>query len=174
MAHAAAFLAAVAEPPSTFLDLGSGGGVPGLVLAEAWGCPVVLLDAQARRGEFLATALADLDLAGSVVVARAEEAARRDDLRGAFPLVTSRSFGPPAVTAECGAAFLAPDGLLVVAEPPEAAADRWPADGLATVGLADGGLVVAGDARVRVLRAVAPLPGRLPRRVGVPVKRPLW
>ena len=37
-----------------------------------------------------------------VVRARAEEAGRREDLRGTFDLVVARGFGPPAVTAECG------------------------------------------------------------------------
>ena len=55
IAHADAFLAAVPDPPPSFLDLGSGGGVPGLILASVWRCTVVLLDAQERRARFLST-----------------------------------------------------------------------------------------------------------------------
>jgi len=102
------------------LDLGSGGGVPGLVLALAlpfsrW----VLLEASRKRSAFLAEAVRRLDLEGRVSVAaeRAEEAGR-GPLRGSFDLVVARSFAAPAVTAECGAPFLRAGGLLIVAEPP--------------------------------------------------------
>ena len=75
--HAA--LVAAVERPSSYLDLGSGGGVPGLVLAtarsEATG---ILIDAQARRVRFLVEALAELDVDDRVraLHARAEDAAR--------------------------------------------------------------------------------------------------
>ena len=50
----------------------------------------------------------------------AAEAAGHDPLlRGQFDLVTARSFGRPAVTAECAAPFLRREGLLVVSEPPD-------------------------------------------------------
>ncbi|HLI55059.1 MAG TPA: RsmG family class I SAM-dependent methyltransferase [Acidimicrobiales bacterium] len=102
------------------LDLGSGGGVPGLVLALA--LPVsrwVLLEASRKRSAFLAEAVRRLDLEGRVSVAaeRAEEAGL-GPLRGSFDLVVARSFAAPAVTAECGAPFLRSGGLLIVAEPP--------------------------------------------------------
>ena len=47
----------------------------------------------------------------------------------------ARSFGPPAVTAECAIGFLRPGGEILVSEPPEPDPDRWPADGLAGLGL---------------------------------------
>ena len=55
--HARSFAAAVPEIPARFLDLGSGGGLPGLVLARAWPDAVgLLLDAGARRVAFLESA----------------------------------------------------------------------------------------------------------------------
>src|SRR5262249_35456340 len=46
-----------------FLDLGSGGGVPGLVLLEVWPLATgFLLDARRRRCRFLEGALRELDL----------------------------------------------------------------------------------------------------------------
>ena len=75
--HAAGFAAGIARAPVQFLDLGSGGGVPGLVLARTWPeSRVVLLDARERRCGFLREAVRDLDLAEHVVVvwALAEEA----------------------------------------------------------------------------------------------------
>ena len=72
---------------------------------------LTLLEARQRACRFLREAVESLGLAGVVVVeARAEEAARRADLREAFDAVVARSFGPPAVTAECAVGFLRPGG----------------------------------------------------------------
>jgi 16S rRNA (guanine527-N7)-methyltransferase len=179
--HAAGFAAGPGPAPGRFLDLGSGGGVPGLVLAGLWPeAEGVLLDASERRCIFLAEAVDHLGLAGRVRVvrARAEEAGRSAELRGSMDVVTARGFGPPPVTAECGAPFLRVGGRLVVSEPPddgddEPPASRWPTEGLATVGLApDQGW--SQPYRYRSFVAVAACPDRYPRRVGVPGKRPLF
>lgn len=176
--HAEAFLAMLdVVPDGRFLDLGSGGGIPGLVLAMArphaeW----VLLDASARRTAFLTRAVAALGLAPRVQVAtgRAEELARRDDHRGSYRLVVARSFARPAVVAECAAPLLAVGGALVVSEPPGGnGRGRWPEDGLEVVGLR---LVhtTSGPRHLVRLHQVRLCPERFPRRVGVPSKRPLW
>jgi 16S rRNA (guanine527-N7)-methyltransferase len=173
--HTKAFAAAVDEPPPSYVDLGSGGGVPGLVLAVWWGCPAVLLEAQAKRGAFLEEAVDALGLdAVEVVIARAEDAGRLPALRGRFPVLTARAFGPPPVTAECAAPLLQVGGMALVAEPPDAPDLRWPGEGLAKVGLVDGGVVAEGEAHVRRLRFDGPLEDRFPRRSGVPNRKPLW
>ena len=109
------------------------------MLARAWPAATgVLLDSQQRRGAFLTQAVIDLGLDDRirVVTARAEDAARDPNLRGTIALVVARSFGPPAVTAECAVGFLAPDGLLAVSEPPDAdPTARWPTAPLAELGL---------------------------------------
>lgn len=153
------------------LDLGSGGGLPGLVLAL--GLPTwsfVLLDANERRTVFLTEVVAELDLGARVRVrrARAEEAGR-SDLRGAVDIVVARSFGPPPVTAECAAPLLGPGGTLFVSEPPEVTGDRWSVEGLREVGLEP-----AGGGSWAAFRLTGTCPDRYPRRVGVPAKRPLW
>lgn len=173
--HAAGFAEVVEDPPRRALDLGSGGGVPGLLLATLWErSEWVLLDANERRTAFLEDATRRLGIAGRVVVrrARAEEAGRAAALRGTCDLLTARSFGPPAVTAECAAPFLVVGGTLVVSEPP-GAADRWPAPPLAVLGMTPGRRVVAG-ATYQAIDQVAPCPERFPRRTGVPAKRPLF
>lgn len=173
--HAEGFARAAGVVPGAFLDLGSGGGLPGLVLALCWpAARGVLLDAMVRRTDFLQLAVEQLGLADriAVVCSRAEDAARTD-LRGRFEVVTARSFGPPAVTAECAAGFLADGGILVVSEPPEGGADRWNPDGLALLGF-DPAEPLSGEPRfVRMARRGASA-DRWPRRVGVPAKRPLW
>jgi 16S rRNA (guanine527-N7)-methyltransferase len=177
IAHAQAFLGAIeATGVGRAVDLGSGGGIPGLVLALALpGVRWVLLDGMVRRTTFLAEAVAALGLEDRVEVrtARAEEAGRRVELRAGFDLVVARGFGPPAVTAECAAPLLGVGGQLVVSEPPDSSGDRWSADGLATVGLAVE-TVVAGPPSFVRLRQVELADERYPRRVGVPGKRPLW
>lgn len=175
VAHAEAFAAAVSLPPDRALDLGSGGGVPGLVLAGRWPTTRwVLLDSQERRTAFLAGAVARLGWQDRVQVvrARAEEAGRDPDLRARFDLVTARSFGPPAVTAECAAPFLRVGGHLLVSEPPEAV-DRWPAAGLAPLGLGFVG-VETGRHRMACLAQIEACPETYPRAVGRPAKRPLF
>ena len=109
----------------------------------------------------------------TVVRARAEEAGREPALRGTFALVTARSFGPPPVTAECAAPFLAPDGRLVVSEPPDGA-DRWPAEGAAILGMELLRRTTTAAGRYQVLHQLGPVDDRFPRRTGLPGKRPLF
>jgi 16S rRNA (guanine527-N7)-methyltransferase len=166
---------AFASPPASFLDLGSGGGLPGLVLAERWGCQAVLVDSMVKRMSFLREVLtwsgAPRDV--EVVTGRAEAVARESDYESSFDLVAARSFGPPAVTAECGARFLSMGGALVVSEPPQDDQGRWNAEILRTMGLEDKGRVRHGAA-FRVLIKVSLTPRELPRDVGMPAKRPLF
>jgi len=176
LAHAEAFAALVGEPPGPYLDLGSGGGLPGLILGSTWNVPGVLLDAQTRRTEFLSAAVDALGLADRVRVvdARAEDAARDPDLRGMFALVTSRSFGSPAVTAECAIGFLRAGGELAVSEPPGPTGTRWPRAGLTQLGLTGPDHRRSLGTTVALLRLPRKVEERWPRRTGVPSKRPLW
>ena len=126
--HALGFAAIVEDrlgrQPTSVIDLGTGGGVPGLVLLSCWTeARVVLLDSNERRTEFLSETIDSWSAAprGEVLRGRAEELGHQGDLRECFEVVTSRSFGIPALTAECGAAFLAPGGWMVVSEPPDVA-----------------------------------------------------
>jgi 16S rRNA (guanine527-N7)-methyltransferase len=179
LAHAHAVVALVAAAgvsAAPFLDLGSGGGLPGLALAACWPDQSgALLDASARKTAFLREAVASLGWSERISVAegRAETLGRQPDLRTAFPVVVARSFARAAVTAELGGSFVREDGVLVVSEPPEKK-DRWETEGLERLGLAPAGFHSAGGASVAVLRRVAPLDDRWPRAVGIPTKRPLW
>ncbi len=177
-AHSRGFAAALGAVPVRVVDLGSGGGVPGLVLAaECWpAAAVVLLDASQRRCTYLELCVADLGLGGRVDVhwARAEEAGRDPALRAAHDAVVARSFGPPAVVAECAAPLLAVGGALVVSEPPEGSEGRWDPGALGRLGLElEGSWHLDGSWFTR-LRQVAPCPPAHPRRPGVPARRPLF
>jgi 16S rRNA (guanine527-N7)-methyltransferase len=181
--HALGFVSVVetrlARTPESVIDLGTGGGVPGLVLGSCWpDARVVLMDASERRTQFLAETLEQWPTAAGIEVVRgrAEELGHRPDLREQFEAVTSRSFGIPALTAECGSSFLVLGGWMVVSEPPDAAPQlRWPTSGLASVGLAPVETTrVAGRYGYQVLEKVTAIDDRFPRRVGVPAKRPIF
>jgi len=177
--HAEAMAAAVGGNfRGRFLDLGSGAGVPGVILIALWPAATgVLLEARKRRCSFLEAAVSGLGLSdrASVACGRAEELARQRDFRGAFDLVVARGFGPPAATAECAVGFMGAGGRLVVSEPPgEADPKRWPAAGLAELGLLGPELRREEEAGIALFTAPEPAGERWPRRVGVPGRRPLW
>jgi hypothetical protein len=146
------------------LDLGSGGGLPGLVVAA--GRPeleLVLLDGRGQRTDFLRRAVGRLGWGERVEVLhiRAEIAGRDPVWRAGFDAVTARSFGSPSRTAECGAPFLRVGGQLIVSEPPTPTPDRWPPPGLALLGLERRAVSVSG---VASFLQVALCPDRFPRR----------
>ena len=156
------------------LDLGTGVGIPGLALA-GWRTEMTwtLLDASARRVRLVQAVIAELGWAGRVraVHGRAEELGRDPRWRGAVDVVVARSFGPPAVTAECAAPFVPVGGSILVTEPPDGP-DRWSADGLRVLGLELGTTVA--DPPVQELLSVASPEDRFPRQPGVARRRPLW
>lgn len=160
-------------------DLGSGGGLPGLVIAACLGeARVTLVESQGRRARFLDAAVVRIAPGGRVRVVhdRAERVGRIPEHRRAYAAVTARSFARPAVTAECAAPLLAVGGVLVVSDPPGDAAGaglRWPAEKLAPLGLQPLDRP-GGPYRFQVLAQVEACPDRFPRRVGVPGKRPLF
>ena len=174
VAHGRVLLAGLPER-GRVLDLGAGGGVPGLVLAAYRPeLELTLLEARQRACRFLREAVTNLGVPGVVVVeARAEEAARRPELRGTFDGVVARSFGLPSVTAECAVGFLRPGARLVVSEPPGSDPSRWPAERLDTLGFGAAGRGGGREASFVTLEKVR-ADDRWPRRVGVPAKRPLW
>lgn len=179
--HAAAFADVVDSTPARALDLGAGGGLPGLVLATRHGhTSWTFVDSQQRRTTFLQWAVEHLGIADRVeiVTERAETVGRQPRHRGRYDLVTARSFGPPAVTAECAAPLLDVGGHLVVSEPPDALEDRWLAEGLARLGLgpAEHRRIDRPTRPVHLVRIarLADVPDRFPRRVGIPTKRPLF
>ena len=181
--HAAGYAEALGEDagahwaPARAADLGSGAGLPGLPLAlhfrdTQW----TLVEASVRRAAFLRAAVRTLGLEARITVVeeRAEAVARWPASRRYFDLVVARSFGPPAVLAECAAPLLRVGGRVVVSEPPGGEPERWPAEGLAGLGMTSGKSVQAGGAAYQVLRQATLCPDRWPRRVGVPAKRPLF
>lgn len=94
------------EPP--FVDLGSGAGFPGLVLAVASGCHFHLVEADRRKAAFLREAARLTGAPVSVHVARIEAM----ELPPAS-VVTARGLAPLPKLLGLAQPFLRPDGILV-------------------------------------------------------------
>lgn len=163
------------------VDVGSGGGVPGLVLAIARpGLEVVLVEATAKKAAFLAEAAAGLGLDRVRVVAqRAETAGRDPGLRDAADAATARAVGSVALVLELTLPFLRPGGRAVLYRGPTAEVEEKTAAGVA--GQLGGGepvvhrrtLAGGAERRLLVVPKIGPTPDRYPRRDGMPAKRPL-
>jgi 16S rRNA (guanine527-N7)-methyltransferase len=173
LASADSFASALGPIEGRALDLGSGGGVPGLLLADRY--PSVtwtLLDQQRRRTSFLARIVTSLGWVARVAVIRAsaELLAHDPEHRGTYDVVVARSFAAPPITAEIGAGFLAERGLLAVAEPPTPGAARWPATGLGSLGLS----LHRAHPHVVVLARTGPVSPSVPRPWRELQRRPAW
>jgi 16S rRNA (guanine527-N7)-methyltransferase len=164
----------VAAPPdgSRVVDIGSGGGVPGMVIAILRpDLEVTLLDSDQRKSGFLIH-IAGLLLLSSVVVEplRAEDAGRRDGMREGFDLATSRATAPPPVLCELALPLLRVGGSLcaLVADAQSARSAC-----VAAAAACGGGAPEApADGVLRVIK-VAPTPNAYPRRPGIPNRQPI-
>ena len=157
------------------MDLGTGGGVPGLPLAY-WRTDLrwILVDAMAKRMAFVREAVNELGLDVEVREGRAEVLAQQPDLEGQVDVVVARSLAAPGVAAEYAAPFLKVGGTAVIAEPPGGAPERWSREGLAVLGMQRGHALFAGTTTLQILEQVSECPAAFPRRVGVAAKRPLF
>lgn len=167
--------------PSRALDLGSGGGVPGIVLAIArpttsWS----LVEAGRRKAGVLTTFVEALRLANVDVIAeRAETLGRDAEHRATYDLVTARACAPLPVLAEYALPLLRPGGLLVAWKGPAGAGERHAGHAASSI-LGGGepvehptGVAALGDHRFILVRKVGRTPERYPRRPGEPGRRPL-
>lgn len=102
------------SPVGPALDIGSGGGFPGVPLAIASGRPFTLLDSVAKKGCAVRDVLENLSpyaLDIEVLSARAEQQAIPD--RGQFSAVVARAVAPLPSLVELASPFLQPGGLLI-------------------------------------------------------------
>lgn len=75
------------RPDSSWLDIGSGAGLPGLVIALLTEGPVTLVEPRKLRAGFLQRAAETLGLAGRVTV----HAAKVERIAGKFDVITARA-----------------------------------------------------------------------------------
>jgi len=102
-----------AEPGTRLLDVGSGGGFPGIVIAVMRPeLAVTLLESRQKKVDFLRGTADDLALSTVVLHGRAEQLARDDDHRGRYDLVTARAVAPMTRLIPWTLPFLVTGGLL--------------------------------------------------------------
>ena len=146
------------------VDVGSGGGAPGIPLAHALpNREVTLLEATRRKCDFLERWTGDLPNL-RVVCGRAEE-----QPLDTWGVAVAKALAPPPVAAEWCLPLVAPGGAAVLYVGPTAQADRvaQAADLLAAE------LEPDPPPGLLVLRKLGPTPPGFPRRPGVARKRPL-
>lgn len=164
------------------VDVGTGAGIPGLVLKCALPkLEVTLIEATGKKAEFLRATAAELRLEGTEVVnARAEEAAHAPALREAFDVVVARALALLPELAELTLPFAKKGGLVIAQKgadiEAEVAAARFAARQLGA-GAAASSVVSSPGSRAPdtmvVWRKVSATPARYPRRAGIPHKEPL-
>ena len=145
------------------VDVGSGGGAPGVPLAAA--LPereVTLLEANRRKCAFLRDA-AQVFPNVTVVQGRAEE--QETDR---FGVAVAKALAPPAVAAEWCLPLVAPGGAVILYVGPTAEVA-----GVSRVSERIGGGVVEQVPGLLVLPKLEPTPPGFPRRPGAAKKRPL-
>lgn len=135
--HARQFVVALEGVTGPVIDIGTGAGVPGLVIAEARpDLPLTLVDRRATRMDALALGVAALGWGDRVTVLTAdvEDLGRDPHHKGRYAAVVSRGFGPPETTARLARPLVKTEGLLVVSEPPDSDPTRWTAEVLSRAG----------------------------------------
>lgn len=75
------------RPGASWADIGSGAGLPGVVIAVLVEGPVTLIEPRRLRAEFLAQAVQELGLADRITVA----AAKAERVSGHFDVITARA-----------------------------------------------------------------------------------
>jgi 16S rRNA (guanine527-N7)-methyltransferase len=149
------------------VDVGSGGGSPGIPLASARpDLRFDLLEAQRRKSDFLAALAHEFPNVG-VVRSRAEEYARGAG-RDAYGAAVARALAPPPVAAEWCLPLVREGGAAVLYVGPSADEEA-----LARVAPLLNAEPSPSPAGLVVLRKTGPTPERFPRRPGMARKRPL-
>lgn len=168
--------------PLRVIDIGTGGGFPGLPIAiikPTW--QITLLDSTQKKLTFLAHVTAELGLENVVMCCdRAENLGQHSTYRESFDLALIRAVGPASVCAEYAMPLLALKGYAVLYR------GQWKTEeqkALAGAISQLGGEVVAvmpvnmprsqGVRHCIYLRKILPTAPQFPRRVGVPTRKPL-
>ena len=167
------------ETARRLVDVGSGGGLPGLPLKIARPeLSVTLVEADQAKAAFLVQACASLGLSGVEVVARrAEEVGQDDGYREAFDVAVARALAPMRTLVELCLPLVSVGGRLLAQKTEKE--DLDPA--LRAIALLGGALrsVEAGPSSLRrggtvvIVDKVRSTPAMYPRRPGMPARKPL-
>ncbi len=153
----------VAGTDGPIVDVGSGGGTPGIPIATALPArPVTLLDAAHRKCRFLEAWAAELPNV-SVSWGRAEEQEPEQ-----FGVALAKALAHPPTAAEWCLPLVRAGGLVVLWVGESAEPER-----VALVAERIGGSLEDAPEGLIAIRKIAPTPPGFPRRTGVAKKRPM-
>jgi 16S rRNA (guanine527-N7)-methyltransferase len=153
----------VARYEGSIVDVGSGGGSPGIPLASAFpDREVTLLESQERKAAALERFAADFP---NVRVVRGRAEAQATDC---YKVAVARALAEPPVAAEWCLPLVAPGGAVVLYVGPTAAQDR-----VQRVADQIGGGEVEAAGGLLVIPKISHTPEGFPRRAGLARKRPL-
>jgi 16S rRNA (guanine527-N7)-methyltransferase len=161
------------------VDVGSGGGLPGLPLKIARPeLSVTLVEADQDKAAFLVRACAALGLQDVEVVARrAEDVGQDPRYREAFDVAVARALAPMPVLAELCLPLVKVGGRLLAqktsSEDVDGAAGAIEVLGGALNLVAAAPSTARGAGTVVIIDKVRPTPPAYPRRPGVPARKPL-
>lgn len=184
------------ENGARILDLGTGGGFPGLPLTIAYpAIDITMLDSVRKKLGFIDEAIGRLELNNARTLwARAEEAARREEHREAYDLVVSRAVAYLPSLVECTVPFLKEGGYFIAYKQAESDEEIQAAQAALNalnakieeripyrLGADGGGVDQDYDNPARadsarcllIIRKCGPTPERYPRRAGKPMKDPI-
>ena len=126
IAHADRFVKLVPEGPRSLVDLGSGGGLPALVIAarrpDLW---VTMVERRATRADLLRRAVISLGMGERCEVRDDDVSVVCDGRPHAFDVVTARSFADVATTCRYADKLLNGSGVALVSEPPTDRTEVW-------------------------------------------------
>src|SRR5437016_2265022 len=161
------------------VDVGSGGGLPGLPLKIARpDLAVTLIEADQTKCAFLVQACARLDLDGVEVLARrAEEVGQDGRYRESFDVAVARALAPLPVLVELCLPLVRVGGRLLAQKTDKEEVDA----ARRAIGLLGGSLDSVSPApsaarvsgTVVVIAKIRATPPEYPRRSGVPARKPL-
>ena len=163
------------------IDVGSGAGFPGIPLAICMpDTHFVLLDSLGKRVDFLNDVIFALTLNAEAIHLRAEDGARRPELRESFDLATARAVAPLNLLAEYLLPFVRVGGTMLAYKGPTLEDELAAAANALSV---LGGRVARTeraeipnrdwDHRLCWIEKAAPTPDKYPRKAGKPEKNPL-
>ncbi|MBD1911651.1 MULTISPECIES: 16S rRNA (guanine(527)-N(7))-methyltransferase RsmG [unclassified Leptolyngbya] len=176
------YLTQTTPPPTRIIDIGTGGGFPGLPAAIAFPeSTITLLDATRKKIAFLETLAHSLGLTNVIpITERAEALGQHPTHREQYDLALLRAVAPANVCAEYALPLLKQGGRAILYR------GQWTPEEEQEL---EGAIAQLGGQLFRVdalttplsqslrhcihLDKVAPTPERFPRGVGIPRQRPL-
>jgi 16S rRNA (guanine527-N7)-methyltransferase len=134
IAHSMVYVQALIGAEGPVADLGSGGGVPALVIAvERPDLEIWMVERRGTRADFLRRAVQRMGIDDRVFVHEVDANRLLKSAGRSFGAVTARGFGPPENTLRIARGLISESGRILISDPPEG--NRWSEALLTDLGL---------------------------------------